>query len=222
MNKLYHYPICPLSRQVRICLRELDIPFTLVKEDYWQRRPEFLQLNPAGTLPVIEESTGLIIPGIYPIIEYLHEKYANFYFIDKDVEVRIETRRLLVWFNEKFDREVTKVLVDEKVVRVMAGQGAPRTNFIKAAKTNLSHHLNYINALLTKRSFIASETISAADIAAGSHLSIIDYFSEINWDNWPQIHHWYSILKSRPSFRPLLQDHIAGFTPPPSYANLDF
>jgi glutathione S-transferase len=222
MKKLYHYPICPLSRQVRICLKELDVQFSMVKEDYWQRNIEFLKINPAGTLPILEETYGLVISGIYPVIEYLHEKYPNFNLMDEDIDTRAEIRRLLIWFNEKFYREVTKVLIDEKVVRLMLHMGGPRTDFLRAAKSNLINHLNYINSLFEKRSYIASDSLSVADIAASAHLSVVDYFGEINWDNWQQIREWYAILKSRPSFRPLLQDQIAGFVPPANYSNLDF
>lgn len=222
MKKLYHYPLCPLSRQIRICLKELNVSFSMIKEDYWQRHGEFLKINPAGTLPVLEESSGFVVSGIYPVIEYLHEKYPTFNLMDEDIDVRAEIRRLLIWFNEKFYREVTKVLIDEKVVRLMMHLGGPRTDFLRVAKSNLGNHLNYINKLLEKRGFIASDTLSVADIAASAHLSVVDYFGEINWDKWPQIREWYAILKSRPSFRPVLQDQIAGFIPPVNYSNLDF
>ncbi|HJD57363.1 MAG TPA: glutathione S-transferase family protein [Rickettsia endosymbiont of Sericostoma sp.] len=222
MRKLYHYPICPLSRQVRVLLKELDAQFTMVKEDYWQRNQEFLSLNQAGTLPVLQEASNLIIAGIYPITEYFHEKYPNFNFMDEDFDIRCEIRRLLSWFNEKFYREVTKIIIDEKIVRPSCQLGGPRTDFLRAAKTNLSHHLNYMSNLLELRSFIASNSLSCADIAAACHISVLDYFGEVNWDKWSSIRHWYAIVKSRPSFRSLLQDKIPGFTPPTCYADLDF
>lgn len=222
MRKLYHYPICPLSRQVRVFLKELDAPFTIIKEDYWQRNKRFLLLNPAGTLPVLQEASTLIIAGIYPITEYLNEKYPNFNLMDEDVEVKGEIRRLLSWFNDKFYLEVTKIIVDEKIVRPSCQLQGPRTAFLRAARNNLSHHLGYISTLLERRSFIASNSLSCADIAAACHISVLDYFGELNWDKWLILRHWYAIVKSRPSFRSLLQDHIPGFTPPACYVDLDF
>ncbi|MFY9590059.1 glutathione S-transferase family protein [Rickettsia endosymbiont of Halotydeus destructor] len=222
MKKLYHYPICPLSRQARIFLKELDIQFTMIKEEYWQFNKEFLKINPASNLPVLEESYGLFISGIYPFIEYLHEKYPNFNFLDEDVNIRSETRRLFFWFNDKFYREVTKIIIDEKVIRSISKMSSPRTEFLRAAKNNLNHHLEYITRLFEQRSFIASDSLSAADIAAACHLSVLDYFGEIYWEKWPHIKHWYSLIKSRPSFRLLLQDRIPGFSPPQCYADLDF
>ncbi|WP_375326785.1 glutathione S-transferase family protein [Candidatus Tisiphia endosymbiont of Nemotelus uliginosus] len=222
MRKLYHYPICALSRQVRVFLKELDAPFTIIKEDYWQKNKRFLLLNPAGTLPVLQEASTLIIAGIYPITEYLNEKYPNFNLMDEDAEVRGEIRRLLSWFNDKFYLEVTKIIVDEKIVRPSCQLEGPRTAFLRACKNNLSHHLSYISTLLESRSFIASNTLSCADIAAACHISVLDYFGELNWDKWLTVKHWYAIVKSRPSFRSLLQDHIPGFIPPAWYVDLDF
>ncbi|XVN42921.1 MAG: glutathione S-transferase family protein [Candidatus Rickettsia vulgarisii] len=222
MRKLYHYPICPLSRQIRILLKELDAQFTMIKEDYWQRNKEFLALNPAATMPALQESSQLVIAGIYPIIEYLNDKYPNFNFMDEDIGIKCEIRRLLYWFNEKFYREVTKIIIDEKIVRPSCQLGGPRTEFLRAAKNNLSYHLNYLTSLLEVRSFIASDSLSCADIAAASHISVLDYFGEMNWDKWLSVREWYAVIKSRPSFRSLLQDQIAGFTPPSCYADLDF
>lgn len=222
MKKLYHYPICPLSRQVRVYLKELDIPFTMVKEDYWLKRKEFLKINPAGNLPVLEEPTGLVVCGIYPITEYFNEKYPNFSFMPEDRELRADIRRLVFWFNDKFFREVTRVLISEKVERLMLNFGGPRTEFIRIAKTNLATHMTYLSGLLERSSFVGSDSLTCADIAASCQLSVLDYFGEIYWDNWPVIRDWYAVLKSRPSFRPLLQDLIPGFTPSPYYADLDF
>jgi glutathione S-transferase len=224
MRKLYHYPICPLSRQVRVLLKDLDVHFTMIKEDYWRRNKEFLLLNPTGCLPVLQETSDLVVSGIYPITEYLQEKYPNFSFMGEegDIETRCEIRRLLSWFNEKFYREVTKIIIDEKIVRPLSQLPGPRTNFLKAAKSNLVHHLNYVSNLLEKRSFIASNSLSCADITVACHVSVLDYFGEMDWEKWLALRNWYSIVKSRPSFRSLLQDQIPGFTPPRYYADLDF
>jgi glutathione S-transferase len=142
--------------------------------------------------------------------------------MDEQAEVNCEIRRLCSWFNEKFYREVTKIIIDEKVIRFAQNLGGARSEFLRAAKLNFTHHMNYISSLLELKSFLAKETVSTADITAACHLSVMDYFGEIAWDKWPAVKNWYSILKSRPSFRPLLQDHVPGFVPSASYADLDF
>lgn len=222
MRKLYHYPICPFSRQIRLYLKELDLTFSIIKEDFWLKRKEFLIMNQAGTVPVLEESFGLIVVGVYPITEYLNEKYATFDFFDDETDIKCEIRRLLAWFNDKLYHEVTRIIINEKVIKLMVGSLSPRTEMLKIANTNLTTHLKYLSRLLESKTFVASDRLSCADIAAAAHLSVVDYFCELNWDAWPIIKQWYCVLKSRPSFRPILQDRIPGFTPSKSYSDLDF
>ncbi|MDC0864865.1 glutathione S-transferase family protein [Rickettsiaceae bacterium] len=215
MHNLYHYPICPLSRQVRIYLKEFGIEFNMLKE--------FIKLSPAGHLPVFELSNPKsVLVGIYPITEYIVETFEDFYFMDKDPVTRGQVRKYINWFNEKFYREVSKILIDEKVIRLLMRKGEPRSNFIMAAKSNLVMHLKFLDDLLTKNTYIVSEKISCADITAACHISTMDYFGEINWSRWHIIKEWYSVIKSRPSFQSILQDRIAGFVPPKEYASLDF
>jgi len=51
---------------------------------------------------------------------------------------------------------------------------------------------------------------------------VIDYLGEVPWDNYPKVKSWYALVKSRPSFKPILQDRVSGFVPPKQYANPDF
>jgi glutathione S-transferase len=223
MLTLYHHPVCPLSRQIRVFLKELDTEFTMVKEDYWLRRKAFIEISPAGSLPVIEiDKISPILVGNYSIIEYMVEKFDDFYFMPKSIEERALVRKYIAWFNDKFYREVSKILIDEKMIRLLMHVGGPRSAFIRAAKANLNQHFKLISDYLGKRSHMALEKLSCADIVAASHISIVDYFGEINWDSWPIIKEWYAIIKSRPAFQTILQDRVAGFVPPAHYANLDF
>ena len=221
MFKLYHYPICPLSRQVRVILKELGVPFELQKEEYWQRRSAFLEINPAGEVPVVV-ADSINIVGIYPIIEYLNEQFPSSGFMTHDLYGKCEVRRMLSWANEKFYRETTKVIIDEKIMKLFCSGQPPRMDYIRIAKANLAKHLNYFSKLLEAHSFIVGEHLTYADIAVSSQISVIDYFGEFNWDTYPLLRNWYAIMKSRPSFRPVLQEIIPGYEPSVTYADLDF
>jgi glutathione S-transferase len=223
MLTLYQHPICPLSRQIRVYLTELESEFNIVKEDFWLRKPDFIKMNPAGTLPILKINDKNLIIGIYPITEYLIERIEKFFFMPENFTDRAEARRLVSWFNEKFYREVTKIIIDEKMIKLMMRSSVPpRSDFIKAAKSNMNAHLQYLSKLLRNNSYLLNDRISCADIAAGAHISVLDYFGEINWDNWPEVKDWYAIIKSRPGFKPLLTDKIPSFNPPAHYADLDF
>ena len=60
MRTLYHLWLCPFARKVRIVLAEKKLPFELEIEKVWERREEFLALNPAGEVPV--HSTTMVWP----------------------------------------------------------------------------------------------------------------------------------------------------------------
>lgn len=180
-----------------------------------------MAINPAGSVPVIAD-TNLTIVGYYAITEYIAEKFGGFFLMPKTIEQKTATRQEIYWFNDKFYREVSKVILEEKMIRLLQKAGNPRMEYIRIAKANLSHHLKYLTNKLEQNTYITTENLTCADIVAAAHISTVDYFGEVNWDSWPLIKQWYSVIKSRPSFRSILQDHIAGFPPRPEYADLDF
>ena len=75
---------------------------------------------------------------------------------------------------------------------------------------------------LDREKWLAGDALSFADLAAGGHFSVLDYLGEVPWEEFPQAKQWYALLKSRPSFRPLLTDRLPGLPPPRLYAELDF
>lgn len=201
---------------------ELDINLNLAQEKYWLRSGNLLKLNPSGELPIITDLSGLVVCGIYPVTEYLNDVSNNYHLISQDPQKAAEIRRIFFWFNNKFYKEVTKWIIDEKLIRLLAKLGNPRTEYIRTAKDNFAQHMKYISQLLKTRNCLAHDKISLADIAAASHISVLDYFGEIAWHKYPDIKEWYSLIKSRPGFHSLLQDHIPGFQPPRHYKDLDF
>ncbi len=222
MRTLYHFWLCPFSRKVRILLAEKDLDFELQFEKIWERRAEFLGLNPAGQVPVLVEDDGSVLAESSAICEYLDEGYADVTFLGSDVQERAETRRLVAWFDLKFYAEVTQNLVDEKVLKRFMAMGEPSSDAIRAGRHNVGYHLDYIGYLADRRNWLAGDAFSLADIAAASQLSCVDYLGDVPWDSHGAAKDWYARVKSRPSFQPLLKDSIAGFHPPHHYADLDF
>lgn len=223
MRILYHSSLCPFSRKVRIVLGEKGLEFDLKPENYWERRPEFLALNPAGQIPVlIEEDGKTALSESAAICEYLDESYPDRPIIGFDPAARVEARRLANWFDLKFYSEVGQYLLNEKVHKRIMGGEYPDSKILRAALRNLTTHLKYINWLLEDRTWLAGQDFSIADIAAAAHLSCIDYIGDVPWADHEPAKQWYARMKSRPSFRALLADFISGMPPPKHYADLDF
>ncbi len=223
--RLYHYPLNPASRQVRLTLAEKSVGHDLALEKPWEPSAELLALNPSGEVPVLvigQDGANLILAEGQAICEYLDETSAAASLLGKTPAERAEVRRLAAWYARKFHHEVTELLVNEKAMKRFQGLGEPDSNVIRAASHNIRGHLDYIGWLTERRNWLAGDVISFADLAAGAELSIVDYLGHVPWDAFPFAKEWYARLKSRPSFRSLLGDHIAGFPPPRHYADLDF
>jgi glutathione S-transferase len=222
MRILYHFPLCPFSRKTRLLLAEKNINFDLVIENYWERRRQFARLNPALQVPVLVELNNIIIPDSYAICEYIEEKYTDNNLLGRNFEERAQIRRLVSWFDNKFYNEVVRYLLNEKVIRYLTNAGEPSSNAIRAAKSNIVAHLEYIKFLTNETKWLTGDKLTLADIAAAAHLSVVDFLGEVPWESYPQVKEWYAQIKSRPSFRPILQDKIVGYKPPQHYADLDF
>jgi glutathione S-transferase len=222
MRVLYHLWLSPFSRKVRIALAEKNLDFTLKTEKVWERRAEFLALNPAGEVPVLIEPDGTVLADSGAIAEYLDEVYREKILIGINPIDRAEVRRLLAWFDGKMNAEVTENLLGEKINKRHLGQGHPNSQAIRAGHANLPHHLDYIGYLIERRRWLAGDHFSIADIAAAAHLSSLDYLGDVPWETHEAAKEWYARIKSRPSFRPILADHVPGLPPPKHYADLDF
>lgn len=222
MRTLYHVWLHPFSRKVRLALAEKKLAFDLQVERIWERRTAFLAMNPAGDVPVLVEEDGTILSNSQVICEYLEEVYPEINLIGRDPMQRAETRRLVGWFDVKFNREVTDNLVGEKLMKRFLKLGEPHGPSIRAGHANIHYHLDYIGFLCEKRKWLAGEEYSLADIAAAAHLSSIDYIGDVPWDEHHAARDWYARVKSRPGFKSLLEDRIPGFTPVEHYENVDF
>jgi glutathione S-transferase len=230
MFTLFHHSFCPHSRFVRLALGEYGLDVRPVEERVWERREAFLALNPAGTTPVLVAEGVPAVPGAGVVAEYLDEVYGakagDRRLLPTTVAERIEVRRLMAWFNEKFFEEASGPLVTERIykrfMREENGGGPPETDVIRAAKANVRYHLAYIGWLARTRNYLAGEKLTYADLAAAAHLSAIDYLGDVPWAEDEAAKAWYARIKSRPSFRPLLSEWLAGVPASRTYVDLDF
>ena len=230
MAALHHHPLDPHARFIRLVISEMGLPVDFVDEKPWERSEALLTLNPAGLLPILVEDDGLVVPGATVIAEYLDERHGlglgDRRLTLDDPAGRVEVRRLTEWFLTKFHAEVTDYLVMEKVIKRFltadAGGGPPDTTAIRAARSNIRYHLRYIGFLARKRNWLAGDRLSFADLAAAAMLSVVDDLGDVPWDEDEMAKDWYARVKSRPAFRPLLNDMIRGVVPSETYVNLDF
>ena len=222
MRTLYHQYLFPSCRKVRIVLGEKKLDFSLEFEKIWTPREEFLALNPAGWVPVLVDLNDTIVAHNYAICEYLEEAYPDPPLFGDDIHQRAETRRLIGWFDNKFEEEVSRKIVYEKVFQRYFHRLQPNAQTIREGLSAIHSHLSYISWLLERRHWLAGDNFSLADITAAAQFSVIDFLGDVPWEKYPEVKDWYARIKSRPSFRPLLDDVMPGLKPPEHYKDLDF
>ncbi len=222
MRILYHLPLSPYARKVRLALAEKRLPFELRQEKVWERRAEYLELNPAGTVPTLIEDNGLVIPDSAVICEYLEEAYPDTSLLGRTLAERAEARRLAAWFDGKFAHEVTRNLLGEKFMKRLTGRGNPDPAAMRTGYLALRYHMEYLGWLAETRKWLAGASISLADFAAAAHLSCLDFIGDVDWTISQPAKDWYARVKSRPCFRGVLADRVPGMTAPAHYADLDF
>ena len=221
MNRLYHVPLSPFCRKVRLVLAEKKIEVELIEERYWEQDPDFLRRNPAGKVPVLRLD-GVTLSESQAICEYLEEVWPEPQLMPKSPRERYEVRRLCSLFDDNIHHEVTANQLYERVNKKITKQGYPESRNVKAGAKAIKYHLDYMTWLLDQRRWLAGDHMTLADFAAAAHISALDYISDVDWNRSANVRDWYAKIKSRPAFRRLLADQVPGFPPSPQYANLDF
>jgi glutathione S-transferase len=221
MARLFHVPLSPFCRKVRLSLAEKKIEVELVEERYWEPNPDFLRRNPAAKVPVIRLDEVMMSESA-AICEYIEETRPDSSLMPSDPIQKLEVRRLIGWFDDKFHNEVTSKLLYERVNKKVMGHGFPDSRNVKDGAKAIKYHLDYMAWLLDQRRWLAGDVMTLADFAAAAHLSSLDYISDVDWNRSDTVKDWYAKIKSRPAFRSILADQVPGFPPPRHYNDLDF
>ncbi len=224
MPRLLQHRLDPASRLARLMFAEYGADVVLEDIKPWMRDPAILELNPAATVPILIEEGMPAIVGTLGVIHAIEDRYAPENvagLFPADSAERSEMWRLLEWVLVKLNDEVTRYILEEKIVK-REQRGTPEPQVLRVAKANLAEHLLYFNWLFATRQWIAGSTMTLADFALAAHLSSLDYLGDVAWDTSVETRQWYARIKSRPAFRTLLSDRVAGMPAATGYADLDF
>jgi glutathione S-transferase len=223
MWQLHQFPLCPFSRKVRLHLAEKGVPFELWRENPWEQRDEFLDQNPAARTPVITNAErGITLVDSRAISEYFEETVDKNPLINGTAQMRAEIRRLVALFDENFFGDVTGPLLHERMKKRLVYRQSPDSRVLREAMKLAHEHLYYIDYLVDTRPWLAGATMSLADLAAAAQISVADYLGGLDWTGHEQAKGWYSVFKSRPSFRPLLAERMEVIQPPSHYADVNW
>ena len=225
MPGLLHHQLDPASRLIRLMCAEYGVEVELEEIKPWARDPHFLEVNPAATVPILLDSGEPPVVGVLAAIHAIEERYSPSaiagLFPAKSSD-RAEMWRLLEWSLSKFNDEVTRYIIEEKIVKRDRKGGTPDPAVLRVAKANLVEHMHYFNWVFSTRHWIAGDSMTLADFALAAHLSSLDYLGDMHWETAGETRDWYARIKSRPAFRTLLNDRVAGMPAHQGYVDLDF
>lgn len=225
MRTLLHAPFDPHCRAVRLTLEEKRLPHRLVAMDPGaldeDDQATLAAVNPAMSLPVLLDETpngedAAISPAM-AAMEYLDELQPDPPLMPQTAAGRAEVRRLIDWFATRFEQDVSVPLRAPLNANARVGSETRRT-----AYGAMRWHFDYFEWLLEGRACFAGDRLSLADLTAAAYLSVLDYFGDAPWRDFPETANWYRRMKSRPSLRKALEDDHPGVRASAHYRNLDF
>ncbi len=222
MWHLYQFPLCPFSRKLRLALSEKGVAYELKRENPWDASDAFYALNPAGRTPVLHDPVkNVVLVDSQAICEYFEETVEKSPLILGSASARAEIRRLVALFDQSFFHDVTGPLLHEKMKKRIILRTSPDSGVLRNAMRLAHEHLDYVDWLVDNRRWLAGAQLSLADFAAAAQISVVDYLGAIDWADHDGARTWYRVMKSRPSFRPLLTQKMEGIVPPKHYGDVN-
>src|SRR5690348_9108245 len=131
MWQVHQFPLCPFSRKVRLMLSEKGIAFELKRVSPWENQDEFMDMNPAGQTPVVEEDTrGVVLIDSRAICDYFEETVQAAPMVPGTAIDRAEIRRLVAWLDEKLYADMVAPLIEERMRKRLVSREPPDTRIL--------------------------------------------------------------------------------------------
>ena len=161
------------SIRARWILQELGIDFEAVSVDLPARQhcdPEFLELNPAGKVPVLVDG-DLVLSESVAIVLYLAEKYPARGFIPADPQLRADTYRWILFTVTELEQPLWRISKHTAIFpepqRIPADVALARREFLPMAAV-LENHMRgrayVVGDRPTAADFIVAYTLDWADL----------------------------------------------------------
>ncbi|MEP3637869.1 MAG: glutathione S-transferase family protein [Paracoccaceae bacterium] len=190
---------CPQSRSMRTLwlLHELDISFDVrtYPFDKTLRRPEFLELSPAGRVPALQID-GLQMFETGAITQYLCEQFSP------DVLGRPVGHKdradWLIWvhFAETISQHVA-ALTQQHIALYDDAMRSPIVMRLEAARIGKCY--DALEARLTDHGFLVGDAFTAADVSVGQAVAMAKLFHVL--DEHPCLANWFARISARPAYQ---------------------
>lgn len=190
--KLYRYPLSGHSHRVELFLSLLGLPVELIEVDLVagaQKSPAFLEMNPFGQVPVIQDG-GITLADSNAILVYLAHQYSAAQWLPRDPVGAAEVQR---WLSVA----AGLLAYGPASARLITVFGAP----LNATEVIARAHglFAVMESVLQKSAFLAGETPTLADIANYTYIALAPE-GNISLTPYPHLRSWLARIEALPRF----------------------
>lgn len=198
--KLYYFPPSPNTRKVHAVAIHLELPLELQLVDLQkgeQRTPEFVQLNPTGRTPVLQDGEFILWES-NAIMQYLASQRSNSLWpevpqIRADI-MRWQSWQLAHWY------QVCQPLQYENFVKPLLQLGEPDLQVVQSTTARFHAEAIILNQYLAEREFLVNDTLTLADFSVASDLTYA-VPGRFPLEDYPHIRTWYSRIEQLPAWQ---------------------
>ena len=190
--KLYDLDVSGNCYKVRLFLSLLNIPYQLIPVDYMamkHKSPEFLQLNPLGQIPVLEDN-NLILRDSQAILVYLAKKHGGEAWLSNDPA---EMAQIVQWLSTAAN-DIARGPNDARL-----NQKFGIDVNLEAAQRKAKSILSIIEQHLKQHQWLALNRPTIADIACFPYIALAPE-GGVTLDEYSAINQWCDRIKKLPNF----------------------
>jgi glutathione S-transferase len=190
--KLYHNPLSPNVRRVRVTAAVLGIELEEKLLDFSKgehKNPEYLALNPNGAVPTLVDG-AFVLTESRAIMQYLASKKPESGLLPRDEASRADVTRWQFWDASHFSPQLG-TLAFEKMIKGMMGMGEPDAGKVQEALTNFRRFATVLNQRLEGKSYVVGNALTIADLTLASSLMYATQ-TEAPVAEFPNVRSWFS------------------------------
>lgn len=197
--KLYYFPPSPNTRKVHAVAIHLELPLELQLVDLQQgkqRTPEFLELNPTGRTPVLQDGDFILWEST-AIMQYLASQVPNTLWAE-DGKIRADIMRWQSWQLTHWSKGC-QPLQYERFVKHVLQLGDPDPQVVQQATKIFHQEAAILNAHLAGHEYLVNNMLTLGDFSVASDLTYAAA-AQFPLKDYPHIRNWYARIEQLPAW----------------------
>ncbi|MGO8997025.1 MAG: glutathione S-transferase family protein [Polyangiaceae bacterium] len=199
--KLFHNPLSPNVRRVRLTAAVLGIELEEKKLDFAKgehKNPEYLALNPNGAVPTLVDG-DFVLTESRAIMQYLASKKPESGLLPRDEAARADVTRWQFWDASHFSPNCATIAF-EKLLKGMMGLGDPDARKVEEALGNFRRFAGVLNKRLEGKQYVVGSALTVADLTLASSLMYAKQ-AELPLAEFPAVQAWFSRISDMDAWK---------------------